>query len=139
MMTWRAQLPDVRDIPIPVHDGDTLTADVDLGYHIWLRGQSYRLTGCNTRELAQPGGIEVRDALADLLIGARVALTSVAPDKYGGRWDAVITLADGSDLVDWMVASGWAARWNGRGAKPVPDWPRSEQASSSDHSTLVTV
>lgn len=32
-----------------VHDGDTFTADVDLGFGVWLRKQTFRLLGCNGR------------------------------------------------------------------------------------------
>lgn len=112
-------------VVVEVHDGDTFTADVDLGFGVWLRGQSYRLAGCNARELAEPGGIEARDHLrVPLPAGARVTLTSIRPDKYGGRYDAAVTLPDGSDLTNLLVADGWAALWNGRGSRPVPPWPR---------------
>lgn len=108
-----------------VHDGDTITADVDLGMHVWVRAQSFRLLGCNARELGSPGGPEARINLAALLLaGPPVTLTSVKPDKYGGRFGAVITLADGSDLAAKLIAEGWAAPWNGHGEKPLPPWPR---------------
>lgn len=108
-----------------VIDGDTLTASVDLGFHVWLRGQTFRFLGLNARELSQPGGTEARDNLVALLPpSTAVTLTSVKPDKYGDRMLAVVTLADGSDLTTLLIAAGWAAPWDGRGAKPVPPWPR---------------
>lgn len=115
-------------VVLAVHDGDTITADVDLGFGVWIRGQAYRLLGCNAIELGAPGGKEARDNLAGLLLPPTlmpaVTLTSVKPDKYGGRWLCVITMPDGSDLVSRLIADGWAAAWNGRGVKPVPPWPR---------------
>jgi endonuclease YncB( thermonuclease family) len=110
-----------------VHDGDTITADVNLrGFGVWVRGQVFRLAGCNARELAEPGGLEARDHLRELLnFGENsVTLTSIRPDKFGGRYDCAITLPDGSDLVAELIADGWAAAWDGRGIKPVPSWPR---------------
>lgn len=111
-----------------VHDGDTLTADVSLGFGMWLRGQAFRLAGLNARELAQPGGKEARAELAAHFLGEAfnrpVTLTSVKPDKYGGRYDVVITLDDGTVLNDWLIAQQWAAPWNGKGAAPLPPWPR---------------
>lgn len=108
-----------------VHDGDTITADISLGFGVWMRAQVFRLLGCNARELADLGGPEARLNLAALLLaGPAVTLTSVKPDKYGGRWLAVVTLPDGVDLVARLVAEQWAAAWNGRGEKPVPPWPR---------------
>lgn len=105
-----------------VIDGDTLVASVDLGFQVWLRNQTFRVLGINARELTQPGGPEARDNLT-AIIGPAVTLTSIKPDKYGGRMLAVITLADGTDL-SLLVATGWAATWDGTGPKPSPPWPR---------------
>ena len=116
-----------------VHDGDTVAVDIDLGFGVHTI-QHVRLLGCNAIELAQPGGVEARDHLASLF-GltstsvnnlAHVVLRSVKVDKYGGRYDAAITLtnAGGGDLVTQLIADGWAAAWDGKGPKPVPPWPR---------------
>lgn len=112
-----------------VHDGDTITVSVDLGWHVILFGQDIRLLGCNARELAQPGGPEAGAHLAALLAQVapaptRVTIHTVKPDKYGGRYDAAVTLPDGTDLVTQLIADGWAAAWDGKGTKPVPPWPR---------------
>jgi endonuclease YncB( thermonuclease family) len=42
---------------VGVHDGDTCTLDIDLGFRTH-RIQPVRLAGCNARELADPGGQE---------------------------------------------------------------------------------
>jgi len=106
-----------------VIDGDTVVASVDLGFHVWLRNQTFRLLGLNARELTQPGGLEARDNLA-AIVGPTVTLTSIKPDKYGGRMLAIITLTDGTDLTATLIATGWAAAWDGAGLKPTPPWPR---------------
>jgi endonuclease YncB( thermonuclease family) len=107
-----------------VHDGDTLAADLDLGFGLKLR-QLLRLEGCNAIELSQPGGVEARDNLAALLpVGAVVPVTVVSLDKFAGRADAQITLPDGRDLVIVLIAGQWAAPWGGLGPKPSPPWPR---------------
>lgn len=112
-----------------VHDGDTLTALVQLptrallGVDLWA-ALPLRLAGCNARELGQPGGPEAHRYLAALLpVGTKVTVAVVGTDKYGTRRDAHITLPDGTDLVATLAASGWVALWNGRGTKPVPPWP----------------
>lgn len=125
-----------------VHDGDTfkctvdlgvgtVAKDRDLGFHIYIENHrvvlhaDVRLLGCNARELAMPGGPEAGAHLVQVMpIGAKIALTTVAPDKYGGRYDATVTLADGINLVAELVAEQWAAAWDGVGSKPVPPWPR---------------
>lgn len=110
---------------VRVIDGDGVVLDVDLGYNLWVRGQSFRLAGCNAREHTMPGGREATLNLAALLPpGTAVTLTSVKPDKFGGRYDAHITLPDGTDLVTKLVVDQWAAPWEGKGPKPVPPWPR---------------
>lgn len=108
-----------------VQDGDTLDLSVNLdGFGAWHRG-SFRLLGCNARELSQPGGPEAAANLAAMLpVGTQVVIRSVKVDKFGGRYDAAVQLADGSDLVAALIAANWAAAWNGVGTKPVPPWPR---------------
>ena len=113
-----------------VHDGDTLYGWVDQGIGQWNHGASkagigLRLNGCNARELSQDGGPEARDNLAALIpVGTTVAITSVGWDKFSNRLDVTITLPDGSDLVETLIAGQWAAAWDGTGPRPVPPWPR---------------
>jgi endonuclease YncB( thermonuclease family) len=112
---------------IAVHDGDTFTADVDLGFQVHVQ-TAIRLLGCNAIELADPGGKEARDHLTTLLIGQQVYLRTVKPDKFGGRYDAQVTVTIagvGLDLVTTLIAQGWAAPYDGSGQKRVPQWPRS--------------
>jgi micrococcal nuclease len=116
-----------RAAVVRVVDGDTLILDVDLGFHVWLRGQSFRLLGCNARELHDPGGVEARDNLRnlfDLPAFRDVTLRTVKVDKFGGRFDATIMLTGGTDLVGMLIADGWAVAWDGTGERPVPSWPR---------------
>lgn len=108
-----------------VIDGDTLSVNVDLGFHLTLRAQTIRLAACNAREFEQPGGPEASANLTQLLPPSTVVtLSTVRADKFGGRYDAHITLADGTDLVSKLIDEGWAAAWDGEGPKPVPPWPR---------------
>lgn len=126
-----------------VHDGDTIdvsvvlvpgrtkrkATDIDCGFNVHevsgvgvvLERQSVRLLGCNAPELATLAG---KDALAFLEtvvhVGDAVTLVSHGWDKFGGRIDGQVTLADGRDLTQVMIAAGHALPWDGRGAKPVP-------------------
>lgn len=116
---------EYRAVVARIVDGDTLVADVDLGFGIWLHRQSFRLLGINARERSEPGGLQAAANLASLLPpGSTITLTSVKNDKYGGRYDALVRLPDGTDLSTILIETGWAAPWKGDGSKPVPPWPR---------------
>jgi len=113
-----------------VIDGDTVVVAVDWGFFRYDNPIHVRLLGCNAAELGTPGGDAARDNLTGLLpAGTPLVLQTAKPDKYAPRWDAAVTyLVDGSprDLVSDLIAAGWVAPWNGRGAAPVPPWPRPE-------------
>jgi len=125
-----------------IHDGDTLDVDLvlaptgkvraghehDLGFNVWrttrgteIRSQSVRLLGCNAPELATPAGKAALAFIETLVkVGDVVQLVSHGWDKYGGRIDGTVTLADGRDLTATMISAGQAAPWDGKGAKPIP-------------------
>lgn len=106
-------------------DGDNVRADIMLGFDCVIEGQSVRLVGGNARELDEPGGVEAAANMRAVApAGARVVLRSLRADKYGDRYGGRITLPDGDDLTERLIAGGWMALWNGRGPKPVPPWPR---------------
>ncbi len=119
---------EYRAVVDRVVDGDTVILDVSLGFGMWLLTSpkhpvSFRLLGLNAIELRNPGGKESRDHLAELLpAGTEVVIRSVAVDKYGGRYDVVI-FRDGVNINELLIATGWAAYWDGRGTAPVPPWP----------------
>ena len=104
-----------------VHDGDTITLDIDLGYDHLIAGQDWdgktrlscRVFGINAPELSTQAG---KDALAYaqtlLNVGDRCKVTSHGWDKYGGRFDGEITLADGRDFGTVMIATGHAVVMN---------------------------
>ena len=43
---------------VKVYDGDTIYADIDLGFNIWLNNQSIRLNGINTPEIRTKNKVE---------------------------------------------------------------------------------
>jgi micrococcal nuclease len=112
-----------RATVLKVIDGDTVALDIDLGFYTHEH-MSCRLAGINARELRDPGGKEARDYLASMLkVGDEVVVASLKPDKYAGRFDGIIYDSDSADVNALMVATGYAARWDGRGDRPVPPWP----------------
>lgn len=109
-----------------VHDGDTFTADIDLGFYVHTI-QHIRLAGLNAIELKDPGGAEALANLSTIILNRTVILNTVKIDKFGGRYDAVVSEPDprlGVTLNQWLIDNQWAAAWDGKGTKPVPPWPR---------------
>lgn len=109
-------------VVVEVHDGDTVTLDVDLGFSIWHRGMRVRLLGINAPELSSDAGKHSQIYLRNLLpIGSRHVLESHKDraDKYGGRWLGVIRFRSGQSANDMMVEAGFAVRWDGKGSKPA--------------------
>ena len=125
---------------VALHDGDTLFVDIvlakragalavdrDLGFNVHrakagivLERQAVRVFGCNAPELATPAGKASLAYIQTLVkVGDTVTLLSHSWDKYGGRIDGEVTLADGRDLAKTMIAAGMAVFWNGVGPKPV--------------------
>jgi endonuclease YncB( thermonuclease family) len=90
-------------------DGDTLRVVVDLGMQISVR-TAFRLARINAPELNTKAGPAARDFLRSLWpwgVSLPVQTFIDPTDKYG-RWLVEVTLPDGSNLSDRMVAAGHA-------------------------------
>jgi len=82
-----------------VYDGDTIRADIDLGFTVWMRNQPLRLYGVNTPEVRgaeRERGLTVRDAVRawiDEAAGQRMWINSIQ-DREGkfGRYLAIICI-----------------------------------------------
>ncbi len=99
-----------------VYDGDTCTADIDLGMKTVLKGEKVRLSRINAPEVRgseKEQGLKSRDYLRNLVLGKEVFIQTIK-DKKGkyGRYIGEIWLIkeDGSikNMSDLMVASGHA-------------------------------
>ena len=110
------------------HDGDTGHFDLDLGFDVRecafdFDGKprlSARIFGINAPEVKkqEPQATEARDYAARICpVGMRVQITSHDWDKFGGRFDATITLPTdvvsndeeytGRDFAQLMLHSGF--------------------------------
>lgn len=113
-MTWGPYKSRV----VKIHDGDTITFDIDLGFDHLISGLAWdgsprlscRIWGINAPELSTQAG---KDALAYLQTILRVgdvcSVVSHGWDKYGGRFDGTVTLIPtGGDVGTMMLESGHA-------------------------------
>ncbi len=89
-----------------VYDGDTVTADIDLGFHVWIHDEKLRLSRINAPEVRgkeRPEGLISRDWLREKIQGKAVVIKTVK-DKKGkyGRYLIEIIL-DGVNINDELV------------------------------------
>ena len=106
-----ATLYEYRAIVTKVYDGDTIWADVDLGFYVWKKDEHLRLLGINAPEVRgeeRPQGLVARDALAGRIMGKEVIIRT-EKDRRGkyGRFLAWVWL-EGENINRWMVEHGHA-------------------------------
>ena len=98
------------------YDGDTFTADIDLGLAVMVKGEKLRLYRINTPEVRgaeREAGLLSRDFLREKIDGKEVIIQTIK-DKKGkyGRYLAEVYLTDidGNliNLNDMLVNKGLA-------------------------------
>ena len=101
---------------VDVYDGDTVRADIDLGFNTWIRNESIRLFGLNAPEVRgveRPDGLISRDFLREQLAAHERVLLRTVKDKKGkyGRWLADILVWNGDQwesINQRLIDSGMA-------------------------------
>jgi len=68
-----------------VVDADTIRADVDCGFRIWLHDVALRLLRIDAPEKATPEGKAAAVWLAQYLMGKQLVATTYKGDSFG-RW-----------------------------------------------------
>ena len=105
-----------------VIDGDSIVARVsrDIGFHgVATFEQKLRLNRINAAPAStDPGTRATAFVVAHTTPGVVVDITTEKPYKYGDEWMAEVTLPDGSNLSDALVAAGLALYWDGTGPRP---------------------
>lgn len=106
---------------VRIIDGDSLIARVsrDLGFHGTATfEQRLRLNRINTPPASTDQGKAATIAAATFLLGKPLMIETVGPYKYGDEWMAEVTLPDGTNVSDALVAGAWAVYWDGKGPRP---------------------
>lgn len=115
MWTYRAVL--VRAV-----DGDTLVVDIDLGFEVTVR-RRLRLAGLDCPAPFTEAGRAAREAVVAWFAGTAEVVVRTQRDrteKYG-RYLAEVLDRDGRSLNGFLVESGLAFPWDGRGSHPGKD------------------
>mgnify|MGYP006276139399 CR=1 FL=1 len=108
---YRAHVTDV-------HDGDTVTVDIDLGFSMSLRKLKVRLHGIDTAEMTSEDAalkskaIAARDWLRSQILNKDIYLESGGLDKYG-RWLGKVHTKEGLNCNDELVKMGLALSYDG--------------------------
>ena len=110
------QLYYYRARVVSVYDGDTITVDIDLGLHMWIREENVRLARINASEVRgidRDQGVAARDYLRAQLVGKDIILETIKDreEKYG-RYLGEIWLKDETghfvNINDLIVQNGHA-------------------------------
>jgi len=105
---------EYRGEVVNVVDGDTVDVRIDLGLDI-QREIRLRLFGINAAERFTDLGKMATEALRDTLAGNPKVTVKTFKDrteKYG-RYLAILTAEDGTNINDWLVESHLAERQAG--------------------------
>ena len=104
---------------VRVIDGDTLTVHIYPWPGVIVETR-IRMLGIDTPEIRgkcaeeKDKAREAKQAVAQLLpIGAKVQIRNVRQDKYAGRHDAEVILADGRSVGEVLIAAGLARPYHG--------------------------
>ena len=109
---------EYRAIITKVYDGDTLTADVDLGFKMCAKKIKLRLLGIDTPEVRSKdpdekvAALRARDRVRELCLDKEVIIVSHKKGKYG-RWLASVRVDDGVDLADLLIAERHGVPYGG--------------------------
>lgn len=105
--TYRAEI-------VRVIDGDTVVADIDLGFDVWLRGEHLRLFGIDTPELDTDAGRSVKQVLKDRIEGRTLFICTIkakqSDREVTGSFGRYLTeIYDGSVNINaWLLDEGMA-------------------------------
>ena len=108
------QLYSYKALITAVYDGDTVTAEIDLGFKI-IFTEKIRLLGINAPEVSgkeKPKGIRSRDALRELILNKEVFVKTEKDrkEKYG-RYLGTLFVSKQNQLInvnEWLVKNSFA-------------------------------
>ncbi len=109
-----------RAYVVEVIDGDTVSVDVDCGFHTRVR-MSCRVAKIDAPEKNTIAGKAAKLFLTGMLpAGTELVVDSITIDKYGGRFDAVVwKVSTGENVAEVLMKTGNAKPWvMGKEKKP---------------------
>ena len=112
---------------VRVIDGDSIVVDIDLGFGLWIHGESIRLFGvdcpeCRSRDPKEKAaGLAAKDFVKGLLHdGGTYTLTTKEKGKFG-RYLGVIMLSDKTSVNAALVTEHLAVPYHGQNKQEIED------------------
>jgi micrococcal nuclease len=112
---------------VRVIDGDSIIVDIDLGFGLWIHGESIRLFGvdcpeCRSRDKEEKAaGLAAKNFVKGLLHdGGTYTLTTKEKGKFG-RYLGVIMLSDKTSVNAALVTEHLAVPYHGQSKKEIED------------------
>jgi micrococcal nuclease len=104
----------VHAVIVRVIDGDTIVANLDLGWHTWRHNEHVRLVGIDAPERSDSTRWAQAKSYVERLLppGTEVLVVSEELEKYG-RTLGRILLQDGKDVGVELIKAGLAQRYDG--------------------------
>ena len=108
---------------VRVVDGDTLEADIDLGFGVALIGMKVRLAKVDCPEVSTEAGVNARGFTKNWVeskaegVPIIVSVKNYKKDKYGRILGDVSSC--GEDLAQMLGINGHAKPYDGTGVKPT--------------------
>ena len=103
---------------VDIHDGDTIKVDIDLGFGVVLKSQTFRFFGINTPETkgaTKTAGLKSAAFVKRILKDKDIIIVSVKDEKEKfGRWLARIFYHNGEDWVNLnqeLLSKGLAVKF----------------------------
>ena len=98
---------------VRVIDGDSVEADIDLGFNTWRRGENLRLARINAPEVkgdSREEGLKSAAELRALIEGQSLFICTIKDEqgKFGRYLVEVFTGANHRNVNDWMLNKGFA-------------------------------
>ena len=101
---------------VDMHDADSITVDLDLGFYIWLHKREFQLYGIKAPDVTgteKAEGEKARDFLKGKIFGKQVILQSIKNPKEeeqkerNGEFLAIVWL-DGININELLIKEGYA-------------------------------
>ena len=104
---------------VRVYDGDSVRADIDLGFGVWIRNQAIRLVDINTPEIRgeeREAGLRSKQRLIELLdLTENECIIKIQKYDYRGKYGRILgeiwTETSSISINEILLNEGFAVKY----------------------------